>query len=178
MSRTRIRVAVAAVAVAALAAAPTADATSTKTYTSFKPGPQGGDQWSYHSASTDGNVAVMRAYPIVGVIGCGAGAPYAKLVVRHRAARQLRTVTATFTNAAVDPYTFVSVGVHDGKGRWYGVRKVRGPLGGDGTATLKVDRQVGRFPQDLVIEIGLEMSGACPSADGGMLQFTQVRVTE
>ncbi len=175
---TRLRLAAAALVAAALAVMPAADATTTKTYTTFKLGPQGGDAWSYHSASTDGNVAVMRAYPIVGVIGCGEGAPYAKLIVNHRATHQLRTVTASFTNAAVDPYTFVSVGVHDRKGRWYGVRKVRGPLSGDGTATLRVDRQAGRFPQDLVVEIGLEMSGACPSADGGMLKFTQVRVTE
>jgi ABC-type amino acid transport substrate-binding protein len=175
---TRLRLAVAALAVTALAAAPTAGATTSKTYTTFKPGPQGGDAWSYHSAGTDGSVTVFRAYPIVGLIGCGAGAPYAKLLVTHRAAHQLRTVTVTYTNALVDPYTFLSIGVHDAKGRWYGVRKVRGPLGGDGTATLKVDRQVGRFPQSLVVEIGLEMSGACPSADGGRLQFTQVKVTE
>lgn len=175
---TRLRLVAAAAAIAALAVMPGADATTSRTYTTFKPGPQGGDSWSYHSAGTDGSVTVFRAYPIVGVIGCGAGAPYAKLVVDHRAAHPVRTVTATFTNAAVDPYTFVSVGVHDRHGRWYGSRKVRGPLGGDGTATLKVDRQSGRFPQDLVIEIGLEMSGACPSADGGTLKFTQVRVTE
>jgi hypothetical protein len=33
-------------------------------------------------------------------------------------------------------------------------------------------------PNDVVVEFGLEQAGACPSADFGTVNFTQVRVTE
>lgn len=153
---------------------------SMRSYTApFRLGPSGGDRFSYHSAGRDGTVTVVRAYPAASAINCGQGAPYAKLLVRHEATAPVRRVVVSYSDAAVDPYTFVTVGLRersDTDGRWYGTAVRRGAVTGDGRIVLHPDRQSGDFPRTLVVEFGLQQSGACPSADGGTIRFTRVQV--
>jgi hypothetical protein len=153
--------------------------TGTKTYSSpFRAGPQGGDSFSYHSADPSGTVTVGRAYPVPGAINCTKGGPYAKLVVVHHATAPIRRVVISYTNAAVDNFTFILVGLRNQHGRWYGTETVRGVVTGSGSVTLRPDRQSGPFPRTLVVEFGLQQSSACPNVDFGTVQFTKVQVVQ
>jgi len=158
-----------------------ADAATKHTYSApFKLGPAGGDQFSYHSATSDGTVTVGRVYPIPGVINCTKGAPYAKLLVQFRATRAVHKVVATFDSAAVDPFTFVQLGLrdtHKGDHHWYGLKTERGAVTGSGTLTLKPYMAEGPFPRVLVVEFGLQQSSACPNADFGTIHFSKIEVS-
>ncbi|MDQ1694745.1 MAG: hypothetical protein QOJ03_98 [Frankiaceae bacterium] len=167
----------AAVALAAgVAAVSPASAAPVKSYQApFKVGATGGDQFSYHSANSNGTVTVARVYPIPGVINCTKGGPYARLTVQHKATRQVRKVVVSYSSAAVDNFTFLMVGLRDGRGHWYGTKTVRGFVAGSGSVTLLPDRQ-GGFPRPLIVEFGLQQSSACPDADEGTIQFTKVQV--
>jgi hypothetical protein len=171
----------AGIAVAALAVVTPADAASHHVYKApFKLGPSGGDQFSYHSASTDGTVTVARVYPIPGAINCTKGAPYAKLLIVFKATHAVHKVVATYDSAAVDPFTFVMLGLRDTTKRthnWYGLKTVRGAVTGSGTVTLKPYMPEGPFPKTLVVEFGLQQSSACPNADEGTIHFSQVEVS-
>ena len=177
MSRV-VRLVMVAACVAGLAATLPTDASPGKAYKApFKVGPSGGDAFSYHSASTDGTVTVARVYPIPGVINCTKGAPYAKLLVLHKATRPVRRVVVTYDSALVDPFTFVQVALRDKAHHWYGLKTVRGMVNGSGTVTLKVPiRKQGRMPRTLVVEFGLQQSSACPNADEGTIHFSKVEV--
>lgn len=144
----------------------------------FAVGPSGGDRWSTHSADPDGQVLIGRAYVVPALIGCGAGAPFANLRVTHPATGPVSEVEVDYVDAAVEPYSFVSVGVHGGDGQWFTSRKVRGLLTGSGTVTVPVPwpSTETRFPRPVVVDLGLEASGACPSVSGGTITFTAVRV--
>lgn len=160
-----------------LASASSAGHGSTTRYAApFRAGPTGGDQFSYHSADSDGTVTVGRAYPVPGAINCTKGGPFAKLVVVHHAARPVRRVVVTYDSAALDNFTFATVGLRERHGRWYGSRTVRGVVTGSGSITFVPDRQRGDFPRALVVEFGLQQSSACPNVDVGTIHFTGVRV--
>ena len=173
----RRRLVGAVVAVAAVVALPTAsDAAPSKTYQApFAIGPAGGDSLGFRSAEPEGRVMVGRAYPMIGPISCPGGGAYAALKVDHKDRAQVRKVSAAYTEALIDPYVYLSVGVRDATGRWIGSRKVAG-LTGTGTLDVPVrwDRTV-RAPLQVVF--GLELSTACPHADGGMVRFTAVTVS-
>ncbi|HET6816456.1 MAG TPA: hypothetical protein VFH66_04435 [Mycobacteriales bacterium] len=146
----------------------------------FKLGPSGGDSFSYHSATSDGTVTVGRIYPIPGVINCTKGAPYAKLLVVFRATRAVHKVVATYDSAAVDPFTFVQLGLRDtakGNHHWYGLKTVRGAVTGSGTVGLRPYMPEGPFPKTLVVEFGLQQSSACPNADVGTIHFSKIEVS-
>ena len=173
--RTRALIAVAVVG--ALLGATSADASKTHAYAApFRAGPSGGDSFSYHSASADGTVTVGRAYPIPGAINCTKGGPYAKLLVLHRATTSVRKVVVTYDSAAVDAFTFATVGLRERHGQWYGSTTKRGLVAGGGTIVLRPDRQPGHFPRTLVVEFGLQQSSACPNVDIGTIHFTGVKV--
>jgi hypothetical protein len=142
----------------------------------FRAGPSGGDQFSYHSADSDGTVTVGRAYPVPGVINCTKGGPYAKLLVVHHAMQPVRRVIVTYDSAALDNFTFATVGLRSPHGRWYGTTTLRGVVTGSGAITLVPDPQRGEFPRVLVVEFGLQQSSACPNVDAGTIHFTGVRV--
>lgn len=167
----------AAVAGVAVSITP-AGATTSHTYTApFTVGPTGGDAWSIHQANSSGTVTVARVYPIPGVINCVKGGPYARLLVTVRARHPVRRIVASYDSAAFDPFTFLTVGLHDGK-RWYGSASVRGFVAGTGTVTLVPDRQRGPFPRRLTVEFGLQQSSACPNADEGTVHFSRLVVTQ
>lgn len=180
------RATVAAVAAAATAAtlvsgapadAAKGSAANGKAYQApFKAGPDGGDSFSYHSASNDGTVTVARVYPFPGVINCTKGGPYAKLLVTHHATAPVRKVVVSYDSAAVDNFTFVMVGLRDERHHWYGTTTERGFVSGSGTVTLKPDHPQGSMPRNLVVEFGLQQSSACPNADAGSIRFTKVQV--
>ncbi len=179
MSRV-LRVIAGSVAVAGVMTSWPASAAShgSRTYQApFKLGPSGGDQFSYHNASTDGSVTVGRAYPIPGAINCVKGAPYAKLQVPITVTKQVRKVVASYDSSAIDNFTFAMVGLRDKSlNRWYGTKTDRGFVTGSGTITLKPDRQQGEFPRKLTVEFGLQQSSACPNVDAGTMHFTSIQV--
>ena len=146
----------------------------------FKLGPSGGDSFSYHSATSDGTVTVARIYPIPGAINCTKGAPYAKLLVTFRATHAVHKVVATYDSAAIDPFTFIQLGLRDttkNTHTWYGLKTVRGAVTGSGTVTLTPYMNEGRFPKTLVVEFGLQQSSACPNADEGTIHFSKIEVS-
>jgi hypothetical protein len=93
----------------------------------------------------------------------------------HKVTAPVRKVTAAYTEALVDPYVYVTVGVRDATRRWIGVKKVSG-LTGSGSVAVPVrwDRTV-RGPLQVVF--GLELSTACPHADAGTINFTSITVS-
>lgn len=144
----------------------------------FALGPAGGDSYSRYSADPAGTVTIGRVMPVPALIGCGGGAPFANLRVEHVATGPLSEVVVRFDSAAVEPYTFLSIGVHGG-GEWFASSKTRGVHAGTGAVTVPVDwpAEVDEFPRTLLVDIGLEASGACPSVNGGTVRFTKVSVS-
>jgi hypothetical protein len=172
-----LRAAVGVAVVGVLAVGNGADAAGTTRYAApFKVGPSGGDQFSYHDASADGNVTVGRIYPIPGAINCNKGGPYAKLFVQHKAVKPVKKIVLTYDSAAVDNFTFLMLGLRAGH-HWLGSTTVRGVLTGSGTVTLRPPRQQGDLPRVLTIEFGLQQSSACPNADVGTVHISQVEVS-
>jgi hypothetical protein len=153
-----------------------ADAAGTARYSApFKIGPSGGDAFSYHEATADGDVTVGRVYPLPGAINCTKGGPYAKLLVQHRAVRPVKKVVLKYESAAVDNFTFLMLGLRTDR-RWLGATTVRGVLTGSGTATLRPTRKQGDLPRKLTVEFGLQQSSACPNADVGTVRITGIEV--
>ena len=169
----------AAATLAAVVPASAAPARSGKTFKApFKVGSTGGDSFSYHNASTDGTVTVGRVYPIPGAINCTKGGPWAMLYVDYKATKPVHKVVVSYANAAVDNFTFALVSLRDVKhDRWFGTTELRGVVTGSGTITLKPDAGQGPFPRTLRVQFGLQQSSACPNADAGTIQFTQVQVS-
>jgi hypothetical protein len=168
---------IATLALAAAAVVPSsAGAAPAKTYSApFALGPSGGDGVGYASADPQGRVIVGRTYPAPGPINCPGGGQYATLKIVHKDAAPVRKVSAAFTEALVDPFVYVSVGVRDATGRWIGSTKVGGAtLDGKVDVPVRWDKTV-RGPLQVIF--GLELSTACPHADGGMLRFTTVTVS-
>lgn len=164
---------------AAVLPASAAPAKAGKTYNApFKVGSDGGDSFSYHSASSDGTVTVGRVYPIPGAINCTKGGPFAFLYVDHKTTGPVHKVVVSYANAAVDNFTFALVSLRDPKkNQFYGTTSDRGVMSGSGTITLKPDAGQGPFPRTLRIQFGLQQSSACPNADAGTIQFTKVQVS-
>ena len=176
---TTVGIAVALAAVVPATAAPSRGDGGGKSYQApFKVGTDGGDSFSYHSASADGTVTVGRVYPIPGAINCTKGGPYAMLYVDHKATGPVHKVVVSYDNATVDNFTFALVSLRDPKrDAWFGTTEVRGVLTGSGKITLKPDSGQGPFPRTLRIQFGLQQSSACPNADAGTIQFTKVQVS-
>lgn len=170
------RAVLALVATAALlgAATPSGAAPATTYEPPFAIGPSGGDR-GYASAEPEGRVTVARGYPMIGPISCPGGGSYATLLVTHKDKAPVRSLTASFTEAVVDPFVYVSVGVRDATGRWIGSVKTGGAQGsGEIVVPVRWDRAV-RPP--LQVQFGLELSTACPHLDAGTIRFTSVTVS-
>jgi len=172
---------VAVAAVATMAAVLPAQAASSggKSFQApFKVGTAGGDSFSYHNASSDGTVTVGRVYPIPGAINCTKGGPWASLYVDFKATHAVHKVVVSYTSGAVDNFTFALVSLRDvQRNRWFGTTSMRGFIAGSGTITLRPDSGQGPFPRTLRVQFGLQQSSACPNADAGTIQFTEVQVS-
>jgi hypothetical protein len=150
----------------------------------FALGPSGGDDSNVVQTEEDGRVTVVRAYPSPGGISCVGRAGYARLEVRHTTHVPVDEVQIAFTEAAVDPYTFVIADARTADGTFVGSSQRRGLITGDDTLTVAIDWPDALRPGDgeapepveLVIQFGLQLSGACPSMNAGSLRFTTVTV--
>ena len=164
----------AAAAVVALPA--TSHAAPSKTYSApFAVGPAGGDNLGFRSADPNGQVMVGRVYPMVGPISCPGGGAYADLKVVHKDRAKVKKVSASYTQALIDPYVYLSVGVRDATGRWIGLVKPAGLTdSGNLVVPVRWDRSV-RGPLQVIF--GLEIATACPHADAGTINFTSVTVS-
>jgi hypothetical protein len=173
-----IRIALVAALVVSLVPALGAGAAGkAKTYAApYKAGPTAGDQWSMQNANAeDGRVIVGRAYPIFNPISCDPGGSMAKLQVVHKATGAVKKVTADFTEAGLDQYSFVTLAVKDAKGNWVASTRQRGPLAGDGSLTARFFEDVGKGDK-ITVFFGLEAASACPNVSGAMARFTQITV--
>lgn len=147
-----------------------------KTYAPpFAAGPTGGDFEGLASADPGGRVTVARVYPAPAVISCPGKGHYATLKVVHKLTGPVHKVSAAYTEALVDPFVYVSVGVRDATGRWVGSSKVGGAIdSGKIDVPVRWDKTV-RGPLQVIF--GLELSTACPHADAGTIRFTSITVS-
>jgi hypothetical protein len=167
--RARRLIAAAVVAVGLIGLPTPSGAAPSKTYAPpFALGPSGGDSDGYQSADPQGRITVARMYPVPGPISCPGQGHYATLTVVHK-------VSASYTEALVDPFVYVSIGVRDATGRWIGSRKIGGATD-SGTFDVPV-RWDATVHGPLQVIFGLELSTACPHADAGTMRFTSLRVS-
>jgi hypothetical protein len=147
-----------------------------KTYAPpFALGPTGGDSDGFASADPQGRITVMRMYPAPGPISCPGEGHYATFKVVHKVTAPVRKVSAAYTEALVDPFVYVSIGVRDASGRWIGSRKIGGAAdSGIFDVPVRWDKTV-RGPLQVIF--GLELSTACPHADAGTIRFTSLTVS-
>ena len=124
----------------------------------FQRGPISGKSvWNYQSANPKGRVVVGRVYVIPAVAGCGNGSPFAKLQITHHATAPVTSVALKYNEAALDPYTFLRVGIRDTAGNWLGTKAFRGPIVNNGTVTVPVTWPTNEaVPNNIVVEFGLE----------------------
>jgi hypothetical protein len=153
------------------------------TYTPpYADGPAGGGPGSFMQRHADGRMVVGRVYPVPGVINCAGGGTFAKFEVPHTLTGPVSSVTATFTDAAVDQFVFAVLSVRDEDGDWLDTTQRRGPFLLDGELTVELDEHLfgedGLGPSDvLTIQFGLEMASACPHANGGTVRFVHIEVS-
>jgi hypothetical protein len=176
-SRGRIAAVAAVLSLMLTSGAVAADTSATYT-PPFAAGPQGGDSFSHRSANTeDGRVLVGRAYPVFNPIQCGPGGAFARLQVNHTITAPITKVSATFTEALVDPYTFVSVALRDAKGNWLASTRTRGPITEGDTITANLFKASPQAGQVVTVQFGLDMASACPHVNGGTARFTTITVS-
>lgn len=144
----------------------------------YETGPQGGDVWNeIHRDPDTGRIAIVRASPIPGVVGCAAVGGYSTFVVRHDATGDETGVEVAYTEALLDPFAWLTVLVVDADGGWYGSTQVRGPLAGDGTYGADFPDGPPPAGTEIQIQFGIQIASACLNADGGTARFTGVTVS-
>ena len=180
MLRSKLAISLAAVGVLATLQSPSSAARTTSYEAPFAMGPTGGDRYSYVSADPSGDITMARAYPAPGPISCPGKAGYANLSVKHKATSAVKSVTVDYANATVEPFTYLTILVRDAKGGWLGGKKLGG-ANGAGSIVVPVSwgnrAASAKKPQPIEVLFGLEMSSACPSANGGTIRYTNVTVT-
>jgi hypothetical protein len=148
----------------------------------YQPGPRGGDEKVADTVVADqivvdpavGRVTVVGVNTAPGAVNCGGGGPFAYL--RVNAVGPATTVSAAYTEAAVDPYAWIKVLVKDAAGNSLAPAWItRGPVAGDGVANVTLERPVAEG-EAFTVDVGLEVASACPNADGGTVRFTGVTV--
>ncbi|MGH2736642.1 MAG: hypothetical protein ACRDKZ_13765 [Actinomycetota bacterium] len=144
----------------------------------YKNGPQGGDDFNHVYRDADsGTMGVLRIYPgVPPVVGCAPepSAGWSMFRVTHTVTRPVSTVTIVF-DGMLDPYTWVTGGVRDGRGEWLGVAKLQGPHSGAGRLKVKLFDRPQRGER-VTVEFGLQLGDACPQLGGGTAEFSSVKV--
>jgi hypothetical protein len=144
----------------------------------YKAGPTGGDEFNHVEADpSSGNMSVLRFFPgVPPVVGCTPepAAGWAMFRVKHTAKQPTSAVTLAYT-AALDSYSWISLGARDSKGEWLGVKKLQGPLAGDGELTVKLFDKPKRG-EKITIEFGLQLGDACPQVGQASAMFPSVTV--
>lgn len=146
----------------------------------YAEGSSGGDSSNLLHSDDEGRIVVARAHPRPSFLSCAAYAGWQNFRITHEATEAFGNVRIALADVVVDPYTFLSVSVHDAAGEFIGSAKVRGPLtalehGLDVPITWNGD---GFEPQTVQLEFGLELTSACPSADAGTARFTAVTLQD
>jgi hypothetical protein len=144
----------------------------------YKKGPSGGDQWNYvHADPQSGQVAVFRTFPgISPVVGCEPepSAGWAMLRAPHHVKARPRSVTANF-EGVLDPYSWLMVAARSKNGRWLALKKVQGPLAGEGKVTARFFRRPPRGA-DINIEFGVQLGDSCPQVGEAVAEFSSIVV--
>ena len=149
----------------------------------YEVGPSGGDAFNLMQTQEDGRIIVGRAYPLPSFLSCEAQGGWTLFEITHHAAGEIPSVSVDFSDAAVDPYVFVTVNVIDADDEFLGSAHERGPLTSSGQITVPLSWPVlaedEEFePRDIRIQFGLEITSACPSVDAGTVKFDVVHVGE
>ncbi|MGH2754082.1 MAG: hypothetical protein ACRDLB_06570 [Actinomycetota bacterium] len=144
----------------------------------YKPGPTGGDEFNHIEADpSSGNMAVLRVFPgIPPVVGCTPepSAGWAMFHVKHTVKQPVSKVSVAYT-AALDAYSWITVGARDAKGEWLGVKKRQGPLAEEAEVTASLfDRP--KRGEKITIEFGLQLGDACPQVGQASAMFPSVTV--
>ena len=144
----------------------------------YKAGPQGGDEFNFIEADANsGNMAVIRTFPgFPPVVGCAPepSAGWAMFHVKHKVKAPVSRVTLEYT-AALDAYSWMTVGARDAKGGWLGVKKLQGPFAESGNLTAKLFDKPKRGDK-ITLEFGLQLGDACPQAGEASAMFPSVTV--
>lgn len=161
-----------------LPAAGVADEHGTTYSAPYELGPQGGDMWNYIDADEEeGRIFVGRAYPLYNPLSCAPGGGYAKFEIVHELGDEpLTEVSATFSEAVVDSYAFVTLAVRTADGEWIASTRERGPLLLDGSLTAEPFAQPHEDDDHVVVQFGIEIASACPHVNGGTALFDAVTV--
>lgn len=145
----------------------------------YTAGPSGGDSNNrVNSADTaSGLIRILRANPTPGVIGCAGQGGYNSFKITHTLTQPLKSVFATFEDATISNYTFLTVSVRDADGDYVGATKKRGPTTGDGAVQARLfDTSELEVGDTITILVGMELASACLNVDGGQATFTGVHV--
>jgi len=167
--------AVASVAGPASAASP---GTRAQTYRPpFEKGARGGDSFNdVYSDPSSGQVMVARGYPVFNPFGCGdSRGGWVTLRVHVRALARISKVEVDFTNALVDPYSFVTASVRRGS-LYLGSKQREGPIGCSGKIMVPLDLGTAPAGSRVRIDFGVATPSACPNADIAEARFTRVVV--
>jgi hypothetical protein len=144
----------------------------------YKKGPQGGDWANFtHADHESGEMSIVRVFPgIPPVVGCipEAHAGWAMFRVKHRVQKPVRAVTVHY-EAALDGYSWVTVGARGENKEWLGVKKFQGPQAGSGKLTAKLFDHPQRG-DTITLEFGLQLGDACPQVGGAAASFPKVQV--
>lgn len=145
----------------------------------YEQGPVGGDSWNHFDTSdpATGDVAVVRINPagISGGLGCGGQGGYNFLKVTKTFEEPVSTVSVAYTNAVIDPYTFIKLSVlKDGQYISSANPPQRGIIAGEGTISTQLDVPTSG---QLTVLFGIEVVSACPNVDGGRATFTSVTLS-
>jgi hypothetical protein len=186
MSRARVLIA-AGVAAGLLLNGP---AKADTTYTEFKQGPTaetstspGKDSFNNH-VTTDpatGQVTVLRANPTPGATDCAGSGAFGYL--RVDAVGPADHVTVDYTNAVIDPYTWIEVLVRDASDPsnptaafLAPAAEKRGPVAElEGSINVPLSEPVAAGAP-FTVDVGLLTASACPNVDGGTITFGGVTV--
>lgn len=164
-------------ALAALAVPSAANASTTTYHAPYQQGPAGGD--TYNTIMADpatGDMTVIRLNPagISGGLGCAGSGGFTNFEVTHTATTAVTSVVVSYTQAIVDPYSWIDVAVRQDD-QFLGARVERGILAGDGSVTLTLPSPA---TGTITVRFGLQVSSACPNIDGAHATFTSVAINE
>lgn len=144
----------------------------------YKLGPSGGDEFNMIEADPDsGNISILRLFPgIPPVVGCEPepAAGWAMFQTKHKVTGSIGKVTVAFS-ATLDAYSWITVGAREANGDWLGVKKLQGPLNGEGELTAELFERP-RPGTTITLEFGLQLGDACPQAGGATASFPSVSV--
>lgn len=143
------------------------------------------DDFNYINADPQtGEMTVLRVNPagVSGGLGCSGSAGWANFAKTISTSTSFESVTVSYTNALVDPYSFIKVAVRQND-EFVDTVDLRGSVLGDGSITVDLKPTASgpvREPVTGTITVwfGIHVASACPNIDGGHATFTSVSTVE